>query len=148
MFHPDKIAEKILKSNADLIRHSPRDKDNRPIFPPSFKLQRHSITQVAQANSHIESLFSSEGKQLRPYTIDEVRWMRNERALCRCDFVYWATRYAFIIDWVGQLVRFDPNIAQLMSMDVFAELEYLDIAILIQALKARQLGITTLAELI
>jgi len=131
-----------------MIRHTPFDKDGKPIFGEGFRIQRHSIDQVAQANAHIEAIFDEEGKQTRPYTVAEVRWIRNERALCRCDFVYWATRYGFIIDWLGQLVRFNPNVAQLMALDVFAELEFMDIAILVQALKARQLGVTTLAELI
>lgn len=122
------------------------------MFLPGFKLQRHSIDQVAQANSHLDSLvvgYEKEEAQLsRQYSIEELRWMRNERELCRCDFVYWVTRYGFIIDWIGQLVRFNPNIAQRMALDVFGSLESEGIAILIQALKARQLGITTLAELV
>lgn len=148
MFHPSKVEEKVRASNIALIQRSPLDANGKAIFPAGFQIQRHTIAQVAQANQHLQEIFDDEGKQLRPYSTEEIRWMRNERALCRCDFVYWATRYGFIIDWLGQLVRFNPNIAQRMAMDVFAELEFMDIAILVQALKARQLGVTTLAELI
>src|SRR5882672_942622 len=152
LFHPQKIEEKIDIRSASLIVSSARDADNPNLFSAGFRLQRHSIPQVAQANSHLDSLVLeySKGKPVlsRQYNTEEVRWIRNEREMCRCDFIYWVSRYGFIIDWMGQLVRFNPNIAQRMALDVFAELEFMDIAILVQALKARQLGVTTLAELI
>lgn len=152
MFSPRIIELARVEATNSIIKSSPFDGNNRPLFPASFSLQRHSIAQVAQANAHLESLMTEDekGKHIltRPYTTDEVRWIRNERNMCRCDFVYWATRYGFIINWEGELVRFNPNIAQRMALDLFAELEEMEIAILIQFLKARQLGVTTITELI
>lgn len=152
MFHPGKIEEKIDIRSIAMIKSSPQDVNFPGIFQPGFQLQRHSIPQVAQANEYLESNIQKfeKGDAIlnRPWTPEEYRWIRNERALCQCDFVYWVTRYGFIIDWQGQLVRFSPNVAQQMAISVFADLEAEDIAILVQALKARQLGVTTLAELI
>lgn len=72
----------------------------------------------------------------------------NEHAICECDFVYWATRYAFIIDIAGQLIRFSPNLPQQIILDIFSQMEEEGIAMLVQVLKARQEGVTTLSELI
>jgi hypothetical protein len=148
MFHPAKTEEAITKASLQLIANSPFDLKGKAIFKPGFYLQRHSIDQVIQANDHLARLLDEEGKQKRAFNVEEIRWIRNERALCRCDFVYWASRYGFIIDWVGQLVRFNPNIAQRIALGLFSELEEQDVAILVMFLKARQLGVTTIAELI
>jgi hypothetical protein len=86
--------------------------------------------------------------QIRPYNTQEYRWVQNERNLCRCDFLYWATRYAFIKDQTDTVVRFVPRLPQQVILDVFSDMEAREIAILVQILKARQEGVTTLAELI
>jgi hypothetical protein len=148
MFSQTSIERAIESSTLALIKNSPFDSNEKPLFTKDFKLVRHSIGQVAQANKHLASILGEDGTPTRPYTRDEIIWIRNERALCRCDFLYWATRYGFIIDWMGQLVRFSPNIAQQMAISVFSDLEEREVAILIQFLKARQLGITTLTELV
>ena len=152
MFHPTKCEDKITKASAALVAAGLRDPQLAGMFPKGFRLQRHTIAQVVQANSVLESNVAAfeKGSPVlrRPWTFEEVKWLRNEKRLCQCDFLYWVTRYGFIIDWQGQLVRFCPNVAQNMALSVFGELELEDIAILVQALKARQLGVTTLAELI
>lgn len=135
-----------------MIDRSPFGKGGKPVFAQGFRLQRHSISQVIQANSYLETIWGvdDDGKavQKRPYTTEEVRWIRNERAMCACDFLYWATRYAFVKDQTDTLVRFAPRLPQLVVLDDFSNMEADGVAILIQVLKARQLGVTTLSELI
>lgn len=148
MFSPEVIERRITLASESLIKHSPFDSRGNAIFKPGFRLQYHTVEQVAQANSHLDDLIGEDGQPTRPFTVEEARWIRNERALCRCDFSYWCSRYAFIINWLGQLVRFSPNVAQQIALRIFADLEKKQIAILMQFLKARQLGVTTLTELI
>lgn len=93
MFYPPKIEEKIDQLSASMILSSARSASNPGLFTAGFRLQRHSIAQVAQANAHLDSLILGyeKGKPIlsRPHTPEEVRWIRNERNLCRCDFLYW-----------------------------------------------------------
>ncbi|HEV2172524.1 MAG TPA: hypothetical protein VGR71_03105, partial [Nitrospira sp.] len=151
MFSPRKIAEKLERAAIHMIEHSPMYNDE-PLFKVGFHLQRHTIEQVAQANEHLDAVRDDPRRRDEEghiiYSPEEIRWMRNERMLCMCDFLYWATRYAFIIDWQGELVRFGPNLPQRIILNVFAEMEEKGIAILVQILKARQEGVTTLSQLI
>lgn len=78
----------------------------------------------------------------------ERQFLNNEAMLSQIDFLYAASRYAKIMDWQKQLVLFNPNIAQRIKLDVYAELEERELAIIVQALKARQLGSSTEDELI
>ena len=152
MFHQSSINKKIETLSLDLIKTSPFDEQDKPLFGPKFHLIEHSISEVAQANAHIQTLVGkgSEGKPRlsRALNPEEMKWVLNERAMCSCSFRYWATRYGFILDWGEQLVRFSPNVAQEMILDLFGELENMEIAILVQFLKARQLGVTTITELV
>lgn len=113
-----------------------------------FEPEYHSIAEVAQANKHFNSLVHPEtGILLRNLKPDEKRWVQNEILICTCDFRYYADHYAFIFDWQDRLVRFRPNIAQNISMDVWGESEEEGRAISEMALKARQLGKTTITEI-
>jgi len=113
-----------------------------------FQVMRHSIPSVDSACRHFKGLLDYETGQLaRPLNEKEKKWIKNERALCQCDFRYWSSRYAHILDVEGKLVRFKPNIAQRQVMDIWASMEEKYQAIAVQELKARQLGVSTLTEL-
>jgi hypothetical protein len=142
MFHETKIAQKLEISLKKLQESSPQ------LFPKGSRLIRHTILAVKQANAHLNGLLNDNGELTRPLDIDEQRWIRNERAICREDFLYWATHYAYIKDWMGEYILFSPNIAQKIILDVMTNMESRDIAILLLIHKARQLGVTTLAELV
>lgn len=73
---------------------------------------------------------------------DEIRFVRNERALITCDLSHYH-RYATIIDYEGKKVHYKPNIAQRIMGDLRAEMEDQQSAIEIMNLKARRLGIST-----
>src|SRR5262249_45499359 len=116
MFNKSLIEDKIDKISLQFIERSPFTSANKPLFPQGFRLQRHSIPQVIQANAALDKIWGigPDGKPgpTRPYTSDEIRWIRNERAMCRVDFLYWATRYGFIKDIQDRKIRFSPNLPQ------------------------------------
>ena len=115
------------------------------------RLEYHTVEVVERANAALDSLYDEDDKGnfrlTRKMTKREIDWIRNERALMACDFLYWATRYAHIKDKANQIIRYKPNIAQKIMLDVWGELEDLGIAIIILILKARQLGMSTWCEL-
>jgi hypothetical protein len=113
-----------------------------------FEPEYHSIDKVIRANAHFASLMDTEtGAPKRKFKSDEILWIKNERAICQVDFRYWATRYGYIKDKENRLVRYVPNVAQEIIMDIAAELEEEGRAIAMMYLKARQLGVTTWTEL-
>lgn len=144
MFNPEINETQIDAVSLEFIRKSPFDPNGRPIFKPGFRLQRHSITQVQEANDFFKEVIAKG----REFTTEEYIWIRNERALCSIDFLYWATRYGWIIDWQSDAVLFSPNVPQRVILEQFSEMEAMGIAILVLILKARQEGVTTLSELI
>lgn len=118
-----------------------------------LKLRRYTVEECQQWRKHLESLLDEDGNlraDLRPHGLlpDENSFIINEQLLCTLDFLYWAERYAWIISQFGDKMLYKPNIAQKIYLDILSEMEEKGIALMIQALKARQLGITTLSELI
>jgi len=78
---------------------------------------------------------------------DETRWVENERKLCMVDYLYFATRYGFILS--GQeMIHYCPNKGQLIANDIRGILEDLGWAIILLFLKARQVGITTDSQMV
>jgi len=146
MFHPTKIADKIAAIEKKLIADSLAAKDE--VFSKNFNLVRHSPSAVEQANKHLESFLKEDGSLSKPLNLDEIRWIRNERAICRCDFEYWCSRYAYIQDLTGAFIRFKNNLAQKILHSVCAELEIEELAIILMIHKARQEGVTTWSELL
>jgi hypothetical protein len=113
-----------------------------------WDVQPHSIADVESAKTHFTSIWDpDQGKFVRKLDEREVRWVRNERAMCHCSFSYFVTRYATIRDWNSKLSIFKPNVAQMVVMKMWADTEELDRAICMVQLKARQLGVSTLCEL-
>jgi hypothetical protein len=108
----------------------------------------HSVEQVQRNNKHFADLLHPEtGELVRKLFPDEEAWVLNEWTICQADASYTWTRYCKILGWDGRLVLFDPNIAQKITLDVWAEAERDGVAVAEQALKARQLGKTTIGEL-
>ena len=79
---------------------------------------------------------------------EESRWMLNEQLLVMCDAAYAITRYGWVTNEEGVITRFKFRLAQQILFNVIADLEDQDAAIEILILKARQLGMTTLTELL
>jgi hypothetical protein len=113
-----------------------------------FEIKRHTLQEVQQQSKRLTEIIAADGRLIRPLTGDEKQFILNERILSKLDFSYWCSNYAFIL-WYegGKIVRFNPNTAQNTVLDVWGEMEEAQVAIMIQELKARQLGVSTITEL-
>lgn len=116
---------------------------------PVWSLRYHSQSEIETAIGHFHDLWDPDGNRLtRALTRDEQQFITNERRLCALDFRgYWLPNYAWIIDWRKKPVRFEPNVAQNIILDLWADSEVQGHAIWMQQLKARRLGVSTLSEL-
>lgn len=113
-----------------------------------FQLEYHSTQKIDEQIKRLNEIMGDDGRLVRALRDDEKKFIINERWLSKLDFRYFLTRYCFILHFEGgQIIRFNPNIAQSLVLDVWAELEEQKVAIMIQQLKARQLGVTTLTEM-
>lgn len=113
-----------------------------------FQIEYHSTQQIDEQIKRLNEIVGDDGRLVRTLRDDEKKFIINERWLSKLDFRYFLTRYCFILHFEGgQIIRFNPNIAQSLVLDVWAELEEQKVAIMIQQLKARQLGVTTLTEM-
>ena len=140
MYHPSKVAARIRTEIEDVYRFTP---------------QRREIAEVAAFETWLSDehhyLLDAEGRPsaLAPNLPPWVhQWMLNERCLVMADAAYAVTRYGFIIDQEGVIRRFSFRVAQQIIFNIIADLENRDVAIEIMILKARQLGMTTLVELL
>lgn len=138
MYHPRIITAKIQEAL----------KQSFILKPPEY----HTRQEVERANRHLDLTReiddSGQVRIIRPFARDEIEWMRNERFLCRNDFHYFASRYCWIKSADDRVIQFDPWVSQKIFLDVIAEMELEQIAIMIQELKARQLGISRVVSLL
>jgi hypothetical protein len=140
VYHPS-----IIRASIDHAQAA-RKPDGSPRL--DFELEYKSVAEVSAAVTHFKSLRDiHSGKLTRPLKPDERQWVRNERLLCRFDFLYWATRYAKIRSFEGTLVTYSPNVAQRILHTIYAENELKRVANASIDLKARQLGVSTDTEL-
>lgn len=78
----------------------------------------------------------------------EKNWIRNERFLCSCDADYALTRYLKLMNEEDVIMRFAFRRPQRVLFSVIAMLEEMGYSIELMILKARQLGMTSLVELL
>lgn len=118
----------------------------------SQKLRReiiiYSPQYIASATAHLNDLYDYDlHRPKRELNKDERLFIENEQILSQLDFRHWCLNYAKILHWDGTGLRpFNLNIAQNIVMDILSEHQERQWGIQLQALKARQLGISTLAE--
>lgn len=113
-----------------------------------WQLERHSQAQVDHAIAHFSDLWDAEARRLvRPLEPEEDRFIRNERKVCALDFRYWTSNYGYIVNYHRERQRFTPNVAQNIILNLWADREEAGLAIWMQELKARRLGVSTLSEL-
>lgn len=118
-----------------------------------FPLIRYSVATCRARVDYFNDLteFNDRGEALgwqRPLNAEEMQYIRNERLVCKLDFLYVASRYFFINDYRKELVLFTPNKAQRIKLDIWSECEENLQAIEELDLKARRLGVSTLIELV
>lgn len=126
-------------------------------FTPDY----HTVADVERATLHLNSLaeYDPQSDKFRPkrdpdkrledtLTPDEVKWIENETFLCKVDFRYFVSRYAWIKNEEDRMVRMVLWRSQEIFLDIISEMEDLQIAIMLIILKARQLGLSRKISLI
>lgn len=126
-----------------------KDIERLAIKHPGWKPERHTLSQIDAANAHFKTLWDPElEKWKRKLDAKEQAWIVNERRMAALDFRYWGSHYSWLLDWQERPSHFTPNVAQEIKLDLWAEAERAGHAICEMSLKARQLGVSTLCELV
>jgi hypothetical protein len=127
----------------------------------NVRLHRYSIDDSKAITSHLSSVWDERGRQTRALTPTESSFIWNELCVSRCDFTYWAERYAFItpddVDGRPKVVTLFP--AQHMFIrrmarveeDMFERMDRGEQRFDAQAWfvhKARQMGLSTFVQLL
>lgn len=111
----------------------------------------HSIDEVLKYKAHMKSLevVKPNGDIVlsRDLWQKEIDWIRNERYLCFADQQYFATRYCYVSDEENHMVLYKPRESQKIFHRILQHFDEKRLSIEIQALKARQQGISTEVEL-
>ena len=119
-----------------------------------LKLEYHTVAEV----DDFERALIRDNKYLydefgRPHSTQNLtefdrHWMLNEQLLVMCDAPYALTRYCFVKNEENIIGRFSFRVPQRLLFDIICDLEERGAAIEIMILKARQLGMTTLVQLL
>ena len=109
----------------------------------------HSIEEVDAWSKQLATAFEEDAKgniyMKRKLTNTEQRFIDNERLMCSASCGYFLTRY-YYIKAKSRIVRFTFRQGQWILWRMLQELDELGVSKMIQILKARQLGISTIAE--
>lgn len=139
MYHPIVIHKNLLKASEVIGK--------RHALSAQWRLKYPTPSERDGMIRHLADL-APDGKPLRELTREEKLWVLSETTLCKLDFHYYSSNYVYIEDWEGRVSRFKPNIAQQLGLEYMAEADLAAIAQLYQDLKARQLGDTTVIQIL
>lgn len=137
MYSPKLNKIRVAEANKKFQRQFPHD-----------ELTYHSRPQINEWNNRLEEIRGKNGLFKRDLTQEENRWVTNERWLCKIDHRYVLSNYGFIKNRTNDIVPFTPNIAQGIALDVLSEMEEEGKELILQFLKARRLGVSTLFQLL
>lgn len=133
MFAPEKVDEKLELFKAEY----------------GWKPEPHSLDEVDKWSKQLESAFEIDSKggiyQIRSLTKQEERFIANERAMCMASCLYFLLHY-YYIKAKNRIMRFTMRQGQWILWQMMCELDRMGVSKMLQILKARQLGISTLAE--
>lgn len=133
MFAPEVVAEKLDGFEKEF--------GWRPV--------EHSIEEVDSWKKRLEKVFEVRTNgdiiQSRGLTEREERFIANERSMCAASAYYFLTRY-YYIKFKNKIARFAFRQGQWILWQILCELDRQGVSKMLQILKARQLGISTLAE--
>lgn len=114
-----------------------------------WKPQPHSIDEVDDWTKRLSTAFEIDQKgniyQTRDLTKQEAHFIANERAMCVASASYFLTRY-YWIKTKNRIIRFAFRQGQWILWQMLCELDRMGVSKMLQIMKARQLGISTLAE--
>jgi len=142
MFHPDIIEEQRLKlevANADGLGGA--------------QLAPHSLREVDEWCYRLEGAVDGEGAMTRSLEPEEIKFILNELLICSIDYKYWLLHYGHINqEGVGVKRMGALKYTQELLLRKWAKIEMdihmgvRDDALLSSVLKARQHGVSTLAD--
>lgn len=145
MFHKT-IIDRRLNKLGDGIRKN---------IDPAFNFRDIPIPEVNHYIQELAPLFkSSEENLTRSLTDEETAFIRHEINRSKADFLYWAERYAMIKSKNMDLIPLTPTAVQSLLLEKIAKAEFDTIinntgdGILFMVLKARQLGVSTISDVI
>ena len=139
--YSQRVIERNLEQAGDVIRQ-------RHGLPRSWHLRQSTHDEVEEMRHHFSTLLDGKGQPIRRFTREESLWILAESTICKLDFRYFGQRYGKLQDERARVVYFLPNLAQEIILNVIARDEESGLALMYMFLKARQLGITTLFQLI
>ncbi|MGH9420469.1 MAG: hypothetical protein ACRD3J_10870, partial [Thermoanaerobaculia bacterium] len=139
MYDPDITAQEVAAATRLLQQH--------PDSQQRWSLQYYTPAVIAACIRHLDAIYDPDsGEITRALSPDELRFIDNERRLCALDYRHFLTNYVHIIGWDKRDTLFTPNLAQEVVLELWGDSESNGWAIMMQQLKARQLGMTTLTE--
>lgn len=120
-----------------------------------IRVEYHNTEEIDRFDQYLRrnSMYVLDEDSGQPTGIQNItdfarRWMLNEQILCLCDAAYCITHYGWVKDETNVIRRFGFRVAQRILYDIICDLEDLGAAIEILILKARQLGCSTVVELL
>ena len=145
MYH-SQVIQLRLNRMADALRKT---------VSPKFEFRDIPIPEVNFWTDKLARIWDpEEQKQLRAFTPEEDAFVQHEIARSKCDYPYWVQRYAWIKTKAQEKVRVSFFESQKLILEKIANAEKAALAgktgdgILLNILKARQLGASTLSETI
>lgn len=119
-----------------------------------FELDYKSVEEIIAFDAALKRegklIYNAAGVPCGTQNLDaaEAQFILNEQALVQCDAAYAATRYCFINSEEGVIDRFRFRVAQRILFEIICDLEERGAAIEILICKARQLGMSSLVEIL
>jgi hypothetical protein len=113
-----------------------------------WKPEPHSIEEVDAATARLAPKFElvkDQWYQCGDLTKQERHFVANERAMCVASCLYFLTRY-YYIKAKNRILRFTFRQGQWILWQMLCELDRMGVSKMLQIMKARQLGISTLCE--
>lgn len=114
-----------------------------------WRPEPHSVEEVEKWTKHLSTAFQEDAKgniyQTRTLNRKEQHFIANERALCAASCFYFLTRY-YWIKAKSRILRFSFRQGQWILWQMLCMLDEKGVSKMLQILKARQLGISTLFE--
>jgi len=114
----------------------------------------HTIEEVDEFKAYVASIVNIESNS-RSSTItlskaispakqrDISKWIVNEQVLCTADYSYWESRYAYVRNEVGEMVKFKNLASQMMMDSIIADLDEKGLSKDLLILGSRQSGTST-----
>lgn len=159
MYDPLITAENLAKEKPQVILYPNTPKQK--IVP--FELQEYDIQTCQEAIDYLNNKIDfdqyrqtcdkSKDKVIirlkdktKPFTLDELIFMENERIMCKWSYNYWAERYYKILNTENIEVQFKPNTIQKINNILYARMNRARRAVKKFCVKSRQVGDSTDSE--